>query len=652
MKYRPEIDGLRGLAVLPVVLYHAHVPGFGGGFVGVDVFFVISGYLITGLILGDLNQGRFSLVHFYERRVRRILPALGLVAAVCLVVAWLVYLPNEFLGFSRSLAALCVFSTNFLFWQESGYFDAPAEEKPLLHTWSLAVEEQFYLLFPLGLLLALRFARVRVHVVIAALGLLSFVLSVWATQHVPIANFFLLPMRAWELFLGAGLALAGRQQPRRVWVAELAALVGLACVLVAVTTFNERTPFPGWAAVLPCLGAALVIWSTQHNDTFSRRALSHRWPVHIGLLSYSLYLWHWPLLVFSRRILDRSLTTPETAFVLGASFVLSWISWRLVEQPVRKRHILSRRPALFSATASFFTVLGLAGLYGLWSGGAPGRLFPQALHYADGTADRNPRHEECNASLGERAVKVCEIGRSNQRAPRFLVWGDSHADAMLSAFEDMAARYGVNGLFASRSACPPLLGVSRTFHPSERCRESNDTMLPLVQKNHIPHVILIARWSVYVTEENTFLEDDLLEAKSAPESRIVFSRALARTTRALARLGATVWIVHQVPVYSFSPPRTLVQATILGRDVKRVGMTLDEHRQQRAFVEELLARSANARVLFIDPAARLCSDGDFCITAADGRSLYRDKNHMSAFGARWISPVFGPVFQAISARRE
>ena len=274
MKYRPDVDGLRAVAVLPVVLFHSGIAGFGGGFVGVDVFFVISGYVITLRLLSDLEQGRFSIIDFYERRVRRIFPALFFMIGLTTIAASVLLLPPNFEDFSKSAVATALFVSNMYFWKFSGYFEPSALLRPLLHTWSLAVEEQYYIFMPIAMYLAYRFARAKWLLVFLPVALLSFALSVYATTTAPTANFFFLPTRAWELLLGAMLVLTPPLAPARKWLADALGFLGLGLILYAVLSYTEETPFPGVNALAPCLGAALVIYSgTRWNTTHRRHAV-------------------------------------------------------------------------------------------------------------------------------------------------------------------------------------------------------------------------------------------------------------------------------------------------------------------------------------------------------------------------------------------
>ncbi len=331
---RADIDGLRALAVVPVVLYHFHVAPFGGGYVGVDVFFVISGFLITGLIHAEMRSGEYSLAAFYERRARRILPALFAVVAAAAVAALFLLFPADLRRFGESVAATALFVSNFDFWQQSGYFDAGAEAKPLLHTWSLAVEEQFYLLFPLLLGLFRSAGRRGLLLLAGGLALASFGFGLWAVRAYPAMAFYLAPARVWELMLGAILALAEVPRPPR-WIAEALSLLGLALLAVAVFAFSPDTPMPGANALLPCLGAALLIYANGAGDTLAARGLSLRPMVFAGLISYSLYLWHWPVFVFARYLRVAPLGAAETLALIALSVGLAVLSWRFVERPFR-----------------------------------------------------------------------------------------------------------------------------------------------------------------------------------------------------------------------------------------------------------------------------------------------------------------------------
>ncbi|MEQ8707547.1 MAG: acyltransferase family protein [Rhodospirillales bacterium] len=363
MKYRPEIDGLRALAVVPVILFHAGFGAFSGGYVGVDVFFVISGYLITTIILTEMGEGRFSLVRFYERRARRILPALILVTLVSLAFGWVFLNPIAVKSLATSVIGVATFTSNILFWLGKGYFEEASELMPLIHTWSLAVEEQYYVIFPVALMLLVRAGLTRFAPVFIVLAVISLAVSVWAVSfqtHPRIVSgaFFLLPTRGWELLLGgvAALMLMKQRGGTGSGLHQMLAAVGIGAILLSVMIYDAQTAFPGLAALLPTVGTFLVIVYGTGN-TFAGRLLSSRLLVGLGLISYSLYLWHQPLFAFYRHIQGTTAIDVTAAVLLIlASGVLSFITWKLVETPFRRRDFLSAKRLL---SASFVALLAV-----------------------------------------------------------------------------------------------------------------------------------------------------------------------------------------------------------------------------------------------------------------------------------------------------
>ena len=367
MQYRAEIDGLRALAVVPVVLFHAGITGFSGGFVGVDIFFVISGYLITSIILSEQQKDCFTLASFYERRARRILPALMFVVLMSVIAAWYLLLPTELVDYGKSLISVGVFASNILFWQESDYFAATSEFIPLLHTWSLAVEEQFYLVFPLFMMATIAWLKRSRVVVLAVLAVVSLLYCEWAWRHTPEANFFLAPSRAWELLAGVFCAFY-LQSTRGVsggvsdGLKQVASLVGLCMTLFSIFFFTKAIPFPSFYALVPVVGTVLIILFAEGN-TWVGRLLSLPVFVGIGLVSYSAYLWHQPLFVFARISSYEELGPLMLIGLSVLAFVLAYISWRWVEKPFRNRHWLTQKQVLWMALLCSVVLIALgAGL--------------------------------------------------------------------------------------------------------------------------------------------------------------------------------------------------------------------------------------------------------------------------------------------------
>lgn len=373
MQYRKEIDGLRALAVVPVILFHAGVQGFSGGFVGVDIFFVISGYLITSIIIAELETGDFTITSFYERRARRILPALFFVMLLCLPLAWWLLLPHELVAFGRSIIAVTVFASNILFWQESDYFATDSELIPLLHTWSLAVEEQYYLIFPILLLVCWKLGLRWVTAIIATIAAISLGLAEWGWRHDASGNFYLLPSRAWELMAGAGCALYLRYKPQpNATLRQVFSLSGLGLLLISLIWLDDTIPFPSLYAIPPVLGTALIILFAQ-QDTWTAKLLSLPLLAGIGLVSYSAYLWHQPMFAFARLYYADEPGLLIMLGLTGLAFVLAMISWRFVERPFRQRQNYSRSQIFIMALVGSTAFIGVALTFILLEG-APARF--------------------------------------------------------------------------------------------------------------------------------------------------------------------------------------------------------------------------------------------------------------------------------------
>lgn len=651
LRYRPDIDGLRAIAVLAVVFFHYGVPGFSGGFAGVDIFFVISGYLITALIGIEVQEGRFTVMRFYERRARRILPALFALLIATTIAATLMLFPNDFRRYAASALATVFFSSNFEFWRVTGYFDVAAIQKPLLHTWSLGVEEQFYLVFP-AILLGLRRLGHRGRMLsIGGILLASLALAIWGVRSVPDAAFYLAPFRFWELMIGALLALGIVRPTKNEWIAGAASLAGTAGIAVSLTGYSHSTLFPGEAALLPCLGTALVIYGGASAKPLINRALSLRPVVFVGLISYSLYLWHWPIHVFARYYLYRDLTPLETAVCMAASFALAIVSWRFVERPFRNRRNGISRRNLFAATAVAMSGLTLFSSAALASRGWPERFGPAIRQILFEEHDTDGLLARCFARpLAElNARDLCQIGTPGDIRPSFVLWGDSHADAILPAVEHEAQKQGLRGYFAGESSCAPLLGVFRPDTP--RCKAFNDKILQVALRPEVKTVILEARWGknadgrAYGDEGNGFvpLSDDVAKARKPSDNAAIFTRGLNRTVDALLAANKHVVIIGAVPEVGWPVPQVLARIRLSGDDKHvYVPRKAFEHRQRVTLpLFRELAKQPGVTALF--PQRYMCGPKR-CRVAIDGRPLYRDEHHLSVFGAHQLEPMVAGIF--------
>ncbi|MDX3925481.1 MAG: acyltransferase family protein [Shinella sp.] len=659
LKYRPELDGLRAVAILPVLFYHADLSWFPGGFVGVDVFFVLSGYFMATIISSEIAEGRFDIWKFYARRIRRIFPALFATLIATSIAAWFLFMPQEFEYFARSVRAAAVFIANLIFEREHGYFDLAAHMKPLLHTWSLSIEEQFYIFFPISLVLAYRYARPRVLAILLAVLGLSFIASCWAAYQQPTAGFYLLQYRVWELLTGAAVAL---MRPARLSaaLANLMSWAGIAGIAAAVFLYDKTTPFPGIHAALPCVSAAMIVYSNARGGAVYA-ALSNPVATFIGRISYSLYLWHWPLIVFLRYRFGDLPSVVDSAIVVAGSFVLAYLSWRYIEQPFRYGRARLPRRFVFASGAAAAASIAIFGSIVTKLDGIPARLPEAARPLYEAAYDTSPFNaKECFISTdGEgpsipdiRAGKLCAIGDTDRGgAPSFLVWGDSHSAAMAPAIDAAARKAGVRGLFIGRGSCPPLPDTDFAKDESEeRCDDYNDAVMSVIERQKFPFVFMVGYWPRYVHRAGLPNEGAFFDANEKPpleDWSAPVKAGLDATLAKLSRIGAKGVLVMDVPEMGFDVPEALARAHMTGRSLD-IAPPLDYTVRRQALARRVLAQSARENGAYIvDPMPAICDD-EKCHAMKDGIVLYKDIDHLTATGARSIAYVFDPVFRLIA----
>lgn len=656
LNYRPEIDGLRTIAVVPVILFHAGFQFFSGGFVGVDVFFVISGYLITSIILAERLAGKFSLMNFYERRARRILPPLFVVMLICLPMAWVWQDPLDFKFFSKSLIAVPTFSSNILFWRESGYFDAAAELKPLLHTWTLAVEEQYYLIFPLFLMLTWGLGRKWIVVILMIGAMVSLAISEQGATNESSATFYLLHARAWELLVGSFIAFYFSWRPRSDTgpksINQVATLLGVLLIGYAIFAFDNSTSFPGLHALIPTVGAALIIFFANAH-TLVGKVLSTRIFVLIGMISYSAYLWHQPILAFAR---NSSLVEPSSTVMLALavlSLVLAYLSWRFIERPFRKKSAINRRQIFtFGALASLFFI-GV-GLTGYINNGFASRfnVDPAVLEsFAD-----TELHTACDQNYDGKGwdVDFCLYGAANKNvAPDIAVFGDSHAQALLPAFDTAGKALGKTIVHIGLGGCPPLLDVDVVSgnYPAGVCKDLATREYDYVKKNAIKKVILVSRWTLY-TDGNYdkkkmsgyFLVSQDTQEKTKEASRAVFEKALDKTIEAYRALGTEIYVVAQVPQQVVNPKNlyyrlareTKESAAEKLQVVSELSVPLSKHDQLQRFTRHLFELdSVQNKIKLVTLDSVFCKK-QMCLVG-DTNSYYKDFNHLNTKGTQLIA---------------
>lgn len=659
MKYRADIDGLRSVAVVPVVLYHAGLSFFSGGFVGVDVFFVISGYLITKILLASMANDTFSVFNFYRRRIRRIFPALLLVLVATTIAAWLFFTPARMVEYGRSLGFVSIFSSNFHFWKAVDYFSTNAHVQPLLHTWSLAVEEQFYIFYPV-LLYFVSKTRFQLHHVLLAIGGLSFLAACVMMVWTPSAVFYLLPTRAWELVIGGLIACGFPKTSDDVRTNSVVAFIGMLLILLPVVFYNSATPFPGLAALPPTLGAALLIWSGSSGTGPIYSLLSTKPFVLVGQASYSFYLWHFPIFAFAAYLYGGQFDVITGLFLSLVALFASLATLKWLETPVR--HSKSRLAVVLPVTG--MVLVGFAGLLIAQSDGYPSRLSTVAAKFADVANDKNRHHSEC-MSVGALIVppsKACILG--NQRArPTVLLWGDSHAMVTATAMDLAARRTGSAFLFAAAADCPIGIGfaistktaTTLTTTPSYRyCARYNDEMLQLALADpSIDQIVLSSRWtnwrigepgSAVETPLDIRLEDASGISISSNGNAEVFERGFVRLVQTLTRAGKKVYIVGPLPEPGFDVPQTLFVAQF-GLITPPDPMPIKAFERRHSKILSILGRVEDLDgVKMIWPHRELC-DGNQCMLLENDELLYFDHNHLSIYGARKTSRLYTEIFR-------
>lgn len=615
--YRPDIDGLRGVAVLSVVLYHYGATWLPGGFTGVDVFFVISGYIITFHSLNRIDLGTFTIRDFYRRRIKRIAPPLMLTVSAVLIFGWLYSTPFEYAELAKSAAAAALGFGNLYFYRNTDYFDQAAETQPLLHTWSLGVEEQFYFVWPLLLWLGLPLAagRSRFRNALAAAVILGFFYAVWLTYEDPKTAFYLPHPRAWELGLGALIAFLPKISSYKL--SETLSAIGLVMVACSLLVVREQYPFPGLNAAYACVGAALLVWPKDHAPTCSR-LLSLPALQKVGLISYGLYLWHWPLIVFYRQLtLEQKPGFAQVVGLLLACVAISYLSYRFIERPI----ILSKRRIARYLTALAGTLVMTSLLIYHWQG-VPARLSDTVLAYSAGANDYSQRRPACHRTdeFNPPLEQSCLYG-DQTATPAFAMWGDSHGVELAEAIgERLAPRQGAI-LGMTYSSCPPALNFKAPLQKG--CEAFTEKTIDLlVNSESIQTIFLAAYYEFYL---------------NSPAER-AFLNGLTEAITALAASGKKIIIIASNPeLPGVSIPQSAARLAMIGK-VDRLSVTMREHRAYsataRSLIESLAASHSN--IIIFDPALALCHGGR-CPLVANGKPLLFDDNHLSRAGAAIVA---------------
>ena len=644
LRYRRDIDGLRAIAVLAVLGFHGFPDIFPGGFVGVDAFFVISGYLITGIIRADIDGARFSLLRFYGRRIRRIFPALLLVLAATLVIGWNMLLPGEFQRLGAHVLAGAGFVSNFLLWNESGYFDTDAKLKPLLHLWSLGIEEQFYIVWPLLLVLAtLRRFGNKAYLLTALITGASFVLNLYLVSESPTGAFYSPLGRAWELGVGALLALApvhwrfqqegesadvnpvsgGRRQR------TICAWLGLASIVIGVFGVDRYMPYPGPLALLPTLGTAAILWAGP-STWLSSRLLGHRFLVGIGLISYPLYLWHWPLLAFEQIANPRGVAIFDIAALLVCSFVLAWVTYRLVEIPVRTQKLSPLKLVYAMLAIGIVATLCALGALRPWSSG---RGLEKII--AVESEEMFPGHQLQPFGYNSQIFYREGIGRQTT-----AYIGDStmqqyflRVDSLLRQQKTPARK----AVFATMPGCAPIPGVEAK-KTRRYCGTFARDAAMFAHDPDVDIVVIGARWQYYFSNDNGITNYVFNEGTGRyplgpnSEGSRRAAAALGEWVATLVSAGKVVYVMLDAPFGDELSPANLVRRSPWGGfDVRPAFINREEFRRGTDTATRAVRAAATENgATIIDPASTLCDAGQCAALTADKSPIYKDSIHLRA----------------------
>jgi peptidoglycan/LPS O-acetylase OafA/YrhL len=637
--YRPDIDGLRAIAVVSVVFYHVDLGALNGGFVGVDIFFVISGYLITKIINSEIEQGKFTFLGFYERRVRRIFPALFVVLCAALALGAILLLPHDLVLLANQVWTTLIFGSNIFFWRTSGYFDSSSEISPLLHTWSLAVEEQFYVLYPVFLIALHRYLSNYRRIAIITAALLSFGLCVYLQSLRPTATFYLSPFRAWELLLGALLAMnAGQVALQSAVTRELTAWSGLALLVASIVWTSAGVEFPGWHALFPVLGAAMLIYVGDVGGSKANQLLATKPLVFIGLISYSLYLWHWPLIVYSKYLSYSSghqLGVFERWLLLIVSFFIAYVSYRWVEQPFRRSKRLggsvthAKTVVAWGWSAALF--VGVMAWFAQIDDGYTARLPPPLQELNAAISPKIP-FQRCDGKVpGRVESQECNMGDTSS-SRRVLVWGDSHALAWAPGFDALFRAEAKQGVLAIHSACPPLLDVINPV--SFGCDTFNLNVMRWLKNQAVDQIILVASWLSYSVPDGQYSIQDVNGRRG---NQSVFSPAMQKTITALMDMNIQVTIIAPTP----GAPDDVVRKVLLARlhgTAEPEGRPCQAYRKNvEHFWKAINNVPKRGGLEVIDPSVLFYKAGECRYKDDDGNLLYRDGGHLSEVGAIFVT---------------
>lgn len=637
--YRPDIDGLRAVAVLAVVIFHAFPAWLPGGFVGVDIFFVISGYLITGIIASEIQAKRFSVARFYARRVLRIFPALLVVLVSCLAFGWFTLLKDEYQELGKHTLIGAAFVQNLMLWTESSYFAVPAELKVLLHLWSLGIEEQFYIFWPLLLLLAFRL-KLKLGTLVVAVGCLSFALNLYEAQRDLTADFYSPLTRVWELLVGAWLAVRAQNAHAPTLAPKLAnglSVFGGLTIALSLWLINRDLAFPGYWAVLPVFGSACLL-ATGATSWLGKVIFSNRLMVWVGLLSYPLYLWHWPLLTFAKILENGTPKFTVRLLLVGLAVVLAWLTYRLVERPLRFNNV-HRRLIVWLLSGSMCVIAATGYLIDRNDGFSSRQVVLENLDTADYVlSDFNPAGPCVDLAPGDFLTPFCQQRSAVNANKTIVVWGDSSAMAWSPVLETIAKQNNYTLVRIAMLACPPIVGAGKvvfSYAPARLyCSEglSQQKVLDYLRKIKPDMVVVIAAWNQYSGDPARELLLDRrqdVQVATAETTKQVLERNLPETLKQLSEVSK-VLVFRSWPILTSTPNTRVISS--LGISKHEAIVPQAEFEKETKLINQIFDSLASLQIRFFSPAGKVC-DGVVCHSERFGVRYYSDFYHITPRGS-------------------
>ncbi len=637
MKYRIDIDGLRTIAVALVILNHAGFSAFSGGFVGVDVFFVISGFLITAIIFPQITQKTFSITNFLSRRIKRLMPVLLFVIFITTITFSIIMLPEDLMRFYRSIIWVVLYGANFFFWKAyGGYFDGGSQEAPLLHTWSLAVEEQYYLIWPLMLICSVKLLGGKVTAYLSlALFVFAIIFSQWGTEITIGAAYYLLPTRFFELLMGSCLAIFWHKLPKlSTLTSHVISLIGLALIISSALMLSEHSPFPGYNALYPTLGTALLIYSA---GGIVNNILSYKPIVYTGNISYSLYLWHWPVLVLLRYTAIE-LTLPVQLFAIFLTYILSVLSYRYIEQPLRNIRVSS-----FGRVASTMYLLPAAllisvALLGLNLNGYPSRFSPEVIKMDNAlNSFASKSRQGCHAAFRDSEDlpnEKCFFGEDTASKGSFFLFGDSHANHLVPFLTILARDAHYSGQDYTLDRCLPIMDLNwgQNLHMAEKCRQRNGVAQQHITQQDFDYVVMAASWP-HFTSQRIFTDKQVTDNQT---KKSLVKAKLASTLAVIIKSGAVPIFIEDTPTLLGKSPKCTIKKALFNS-----ALQCDIERIDNIMFNEILVdlKQEFPSLLIMNPHELYCQ-GSNCSMSINGLPLYRDDDHLNEKGAELLAQEY------------